>query len=108
MSHGRIVDGIEWFTVAGEVGEENQCARCGSSCGFLDCGNCDEFGYSHHDCGEDCCCCLRPENNVVCQWCNGSGGSWHCLSTPGWCEAHPLPGREHIPSTALRAEAWHE
>jgi hypothetical protein len=26
-----------------------------------------------HDCGEDCCCCLEPELNVVCDECDGEG-----------------------------------
>lgn len=85
-----------------------RCARCGSSCEFVRCGNCDEFGYSHHNCGEDSCCCLYPDDNVVCSWCDGRGGSWHCISGPDWCNANPLPGREGIDSTALNAEAWRE
>jgi hypothetical protein len=108
MSETRIERGIEWFTIPGDRGEDCQCARCGSSCAYLRCWNCDEDGYSAHDCGEDCCCCLYPENNVVCDGCNGTGGSWHCVSGPEWCEANPLPGREHITSTALRAEAWRD
>lgn len=45
---------------------------------WRDCYNCDE-GYSHHDCGEDCCCCLDPEDNVVCDICDGDGGWWACF-----------------------------
>jgi len=41
---------------------------------YIDCWNCGDEGYSHHDCGEDCCCCLWPEDNVVCDICNGKGG----------------------------------
>src|ERR1017187_8693378 len=37
------------------------------------CANCCGTGYSHHDCGEDSCCCLNPEDNVICDWCNGKG-----------------------------------
>lgn len=29
-----------------------------------------------HDCGEDCCCCLVPEINEVCNECKGKGGYW--------------------------------
>lgn len=76
------------------------CARCGSSCDYLDCHNCDD-GYEGHDCGEDCCCCLYPEDNVVCQYCNGHGG-WHrCLSSEQWCNANPLPGREAVQRGAV-------
>lgn len=106
-----IRDGIEYFTVTlpdGRTQDDCQCARCGSSVSFVDCPNCDEFGYSSHDCGEDCCCCRYPENNVRCDWCRGTGGSWHCVSGPEWCTANPLPGREHIKSTAMRSEAWND
>lgn len=41
---------------------------------WIDCYNCGGEGYSHHDCGEDCCCCLNPEDNVVCDICEGKGG----------------------------------
>ena len=102
-----IRGGIEWFTVQpGQV--EGQCARCGSSIDFARCGNCDEFGNSHHDCGEDCCACLDPdENNVRCDWCGGTGGSWHCISTRDYCLAHPMAGREQVESTAFSdARAW--
>lgn len=40
---------------------------------WVECWNCDE-GYSGHDCGEDCCCCLDPEDNVICDICRGKGG----------------------------------
>jgi hypothetical protein len=40
---------------------------------WVDCWNCDE-GYSGHECGEDCCACLEPEDNVVCDICRGAGG----------------------------------
>lgn len=40
---------------------------------WVDCYNCID-GYSHHDCGEDTCCCLHPEPNVECEICHGEGG----------------------------------
>jgi hypothetical protein len=43
------------------------------------CWNCGGEGYSGHDCGEDCCCCLHPEDNVRCDICNGKGGWLICL-----------------------------
>ncbi len=100
-----IRDGIE----AGFDGggwPEPTCARCGADAEFVNCSNCGGEGYSHHDCGEDCCCCINPEDNVVCNWCRGERGSWHCTNSPDWCAAHPLPGREAIESTAMCAEAW--
>lgn len=67
-----------------------QCARCGSSCDWQECCECDD-GFSGHECGEDCCACPYPEPNVVCQYCWGRGGRHWCLSSPEWCEANPLP-----------------
>lgn len=84
---------------------DNQCARCGSSCDFVKCENCDEDGFVDHDCGEDCCCCADPEPNVVCDYCNGRGGYWACLSDAEYCEANPLPGRESINRGVLE---WYE
>lgn len=44
-------------------------------CGdYVDCWNCGGEGFSSHDCGEDTCCCLHPEDNVVCDVCEGKGG----------------------------------
>jgi hypothetical protein len=34
------------------------------------CSNCGGTGYSHHNCGEDCCSCAEPEDNVPCDWCS--------------------------------------
>jgi hypothetical protein len=103
-----IRGGIEWFRYECEEGEAASCARCGGDAEFVNCSNCGGEGYSHHDCGEDCCCCLNPEDNVVCNWCRGECGSWHCTNSPDWCQSHPLPGREAVGSTAMRAEAWND
>jgi hypothetical protein len=84
-------DGREW---------DCQCARCGSSTAWEDCANCED-GYSHHDCGEDCCCCASPWPNVVCDWCSGRGGWEHCISDSNWCQANPMPGREDVPRGKL-------
>lgn len=84
-----------------------QCARCGSSVDSELCDYCDD-GYDGHDCGEDCCCCLYPEENVLCQYCDGTG-IWHrCMSSPEWCEAHPLPGREQTVSGELEWFTYQE
>ena len=79
-------DGKEW---------EPMCARCGSSCDWTDCEQCDG-GYDGHDCGEDCCCCPFPEPNVLCDVCGGHGGWWGCMSSYERCMAHPKPGRENV------------
>ena len=57
-------------------GEEPVCPNCGSDLEWADC-DCEE-GYSHHDCGDDTCCCLNPEPNVVCNICLGDGGWYVC------------------------------
>lgn len=41
---------------------------------YVDCWNCGGTGYTGHDCGEDCCCCADPEDNVICEICDGEGG----------------------------------
>jgi hypothetical protein len=63
---------------------------------YHECEECDEDGFVDHDCGEDTCSCCDPEPNVVCERCGGRGGWWRCMSSPGWCEGHPLPGREKV------------
>ena len=73
---------------------ECQCARCGSSCDYTRC-ECED-GYDGHDCGEDCCACLHPEENVVCEQCDGHGGWYRCLSSPEFCEANPIERRERV------------
>ena len=73
-----------------------QCARCGSSIYTERCDQCED-GYDGHDCGEDCCACLHPEDNVPCQYCGGAGVHHRCMSSPDWCDSHPLAGRESIP-----------
>lgn len=79
-------DGRQW---------ECQCARCGSEMEWKTCDGCDD-GFSHHDCGEDTCCCLDPDNNITCQACEGDGGWQMCLARAEWCWANPMPGREAI------------
>ena len=50
------------------------CPTCGNDLEWMDCyGRCVD-GYSGHDCGEDACGCLNPEDNVVCDVCDGNGG----------------------------------
>lgn len=59
---------------------EPSCAHCGGSQDWNDCWDCGGEGVTHHDCGEDTCCCLHPEDNVGCETCGGTGGYWLCLS----------------------------
>jgi hypothetical protein len=62
----RIENPIFYKTPWGE--EAASCPHCGSDLSWVDCENCED-GYSDHDCGEDCCCCLDPQLNVVCDIC---------------------------------------
>lgn len=80
---------------------ECQCARCGSSADYVHCEYCSGLGLDGHDCGDDCCVCLHPEENVPCDICRGRGGWYLCLSSPEWCKANPLPGRENVPREAI-------
>ena len=76
------------------------CALCGSSVVWEDCQDCGGDGFRGHDCGEDPCCCLDPEENVPCDICDGKGGWWACISSYAWCTAHPLPGHEKAKRTS--------
>ena len=100
MSLQHVRDGLEHHD--GPDGySDPTCGRCGSSTIWIECDNCGGEGVTHHDCGEDTCCCLYPEDNVACQCCLGSRGRIVCISSREWCEEHPLPGRHEVESTAL-------
>jgi len=47
---------------------------------WCECWQCDGEGVSGHDCGDDCCCCLDPEDNMRCDICGGHGGWWRCYT----------------------------
>jgi hypothetical protein len=78
----RIENGIEWFVVRFDDGRANeedcQCARCGSSASFASCANCGGEGETLHDSWDGC----GDGYYVRCDWCRGTGGSWHCIRTP--------------------------
>jgi hypothetical protein len=42
---------------------------------WIECWHCED-GYSGHDCGEDTCGCLDPEDNEPCPICHGNEGWW--------------------------------
>lgn len=67
-----------------EAKEHPVCPRC-CCCEMIwhECENCGGEGVSGHDCGEDACCCLYPEDNMPCDICDGEGGWWECL---GQCD----------------------
>lgn len=105
-----IIDaGIEWYAYRdadGDLTREGcQCARCGSSAELRTCWSCGGDGVMDDDVAE-----YDYEFDdwemVPCSSCGGTGGSYHCVSDPEWCEANPITGREHIASTAIRPEEW--
>lgn len=61
-------------------GEEAYCKKCGGSVDWVVCEQCGGEGFDGHECGEDTCCCLYPEDNVPCDICDGEGGWYHCLT----------------------------
>lgn len=58
-----------------------------------------ERDYSHIGTGMMCARC-------GCAADIGPDGLWHCIATPKWCQAYPMPGREDVPSSALTKEEW--
>jgi hypothetical protein len=71
------------------------CEHCGSEMSWERCDQCED-GYSDHDCGEDCCCCLVPEPNVRCGQCGGKSGWW-------WCWNSACPGKHDDPAERVGA-----
>lgn len=55
------------------------CPACGSDVLWESCEICGGDGLDGHDCGEDCCVCAYPEENVRCETCDGEGGWIRCL-----------------------------
>jgi hypothetical protein len=82
-------DGREW---------DCQCARCGSSCVSETCDTCGGTGVDDWDEGD-----WDDDGPEVCDICEGGGGWMHCCSSPDWCEAHPIEGREN---TARGSIEW--
>ena len=54
------------------------CKACGAELDWELCWQCAGAGVYGHECGEDCCACLDPEENEVCAECGGKGGWWFC------------------------------
>jgi hypothetical protein len=70
---------VEVQNIDTPYGPETICKVCGGEVEWEDCPDCEE-GYSYHDCGEDCCCCIDPQPNVKCHTCDGEGGWWRCFN----------------------------
>ena len=60
---------------------DEQCPKCGHEAYRREC-ECDD-GLSHHDCGEDSCCCVDDSPNVRCDMCLGRGEHVWCRRC-GW------------------------
>lgn len=72
---------------------EDLCERCGCcSLEHKECEYCSD-GFSGHDCGEDTCCCLYPEDNIICDVCDGEGYWFRCF---GGCDKNGLHKKEMI------------
>lgn len=65
-----------------------ECGHCGAEMEWIECEKCGGEGVVGHDCGEDSCCCIDPEDNVPCDICNLAGG-WHA------CVDNCLAGISH-------------
>lgn len=63
--------------------DDDWCGRCGSSVLHELCGTCEATGGLETAFGP---------GDPSCPTCRGSGWMRSCLSSPAWCEAHPLPG----------------
>ena len=75
------------------------CPRCGCcSTDWQECEWCGGTGYTSHDCGEDCCVCEYPEDNVPCDICKGTGG-W--LICSGGCDEN---GKHDTGSVRLESQ----
>lgn len=61
-----------------ETVSRNVCEKCSNELSWRDCWQCGGEGFVDHDCGEDTCCCLYPEDNVECDTCEGNGGWFQC------------------------------
>ena len=56
------------------------CKRSGHFVEHVGCWRCGGDGVDGHDCGDDTCCCLHPEDNMVCDICEGAGGYEICFT----------------------------
>ena len=55
-----------------------EMCSCGMIKEWVECSECGGEGVTHHECGEDTCCCRDPEQNVNCHVCIGMGGHYAC------------------------------
>jgi hypothetical protein len=60
------------------------CSECGGDKQWRECYACGGEGVYGHDCGEDTCCCLEPEDNDPCDTCRGRMGWYQCVICHPW------------------------
>jgi hypothetical protein len=85
MTHDRLFPNRESMRAFLKANDKELCEDCGCCERVTDeCEQCGGVGVYGHDCGEDCCCCLDPEDNETCDICGGTGSFKHCI---GNCEA---------------------
>ncbi len=60
--------------------EQPICPECEYELAWECCYQCDGSSVYGHDCGEDCCACLEPEENEPCDECSGIGGWYYCAN----------------------------
>lgn len=81
------------------------CPACGQPLDWMDCHHCHGEGYVEHDCFEDTCCCLDPDDEV-CRDCDGDGGYWRCnaqMKRGDAPDGSSHPGRRNWSPERLRA-----
>lgn len=63
-----------------KANDKELCEQCGC-CELVaePCEQCGGDGVFGHNCGEDCCCCLDPEENETCNECGGLGFYKVCI-----------------------------
>jgi hypothetical protein len=82
-------DGRDW---------ECQCARCGSTLEWESCEACGGEGITGPgELYEQDPLWYDEDDYEPCHQCNGEASWPICVSTPEWCEANPMPGREKTP-----------
>jgi hypothetical protein len=81
LDHGQ--DGDELLQdIANYYADVRFCSACGARQEWERCYQCGGEGLDGHDCGEDVCCCLEPEDNEACDVCRGEGGWYVCPNAP--------------------------
>jgi hypothetical protein len=58
--------------------DEGFCPKCGALLESEHCWKCGGEGVDGHECGDDTCCCLHPEDNITCDICDGTGRIIYC------------------------------